>query len=569
MADKKTIGIDLGRETLKYVSLSNTSDKPQINNYKSANLNLAANADDSAWRDAVVNVLNSWKSEKLIEPEDKLCITAPNDQVLIRALKIKTADIKTQLEQEADKQIPVPLDSVDWDTVTVGEDNEQSHLVLAAVKKDVVENIISILAEAGLEANTIDCGAMAIGNVYLHSSGGEAEIPAAILNIGAASSDLVIVDGKKVWIRTLPVTGKSIVSSVAKNLDISEEEAKKAISTQIDLAAPAGEDSPISKNVRATMSRLVMEITRSLTFFKSQIGGEKPQKILVCGDYSNIPGLSGFLTGRLKIEASEFNAFQAFGKTDAENAYLYPQVIGCALSGSGLSLYSLNILPKNVQLQQSLNRKKVCIAISAYIFAAIFIALFAIVSLKSKDVKAQAEIANSEVSQASSFNSKIGKIQKQIDKKQLEIDEIHRVVLSRDLYVKALQELSKAIPSNLWISGIENITFGDVYERESLENDNAGPGAIIVDEKSELYNRPVRLLIRGGYYGNWMDDMPKRKERFKKIPGFAGFTQRRMTKEKQYYIFELDVDLDTNYNNKPDLEDIKEANSRQGRSGRR
>jgi len=569
VADKKTIGIDLGHETLKYVSLSITSDKPQIENYKSADLNLAADADDSAWREAVVNVLNSWKSEKLIQPEDELYITAPNDQVLIRALKIKTEDIKTQLEQEADKQIPVPLNSVDWDSVTVGEEDDQSHLVLAAVKKDVVENIISILAEAGLEANSIDCGAIAIGNVYLHASGGEAEVPAVILNIGATASDLVIVDGKKIWIRTLPVTGKSIVSSVAKNLDMSEEEARKAISTQIDLAAPAGEESAISKNVRATMSRLVMEITRSLTFFKSQIGGEKPQKILVCGGYSNIPGLTTFLSGRLKIDASELNVFQAFGKADAEKAYLYPQALGCALAGAGIAPYSINILPKGVQLQQSLNRKKVWIATSAYIFAAIFIALFAIVSLKSKDIKEQAEIAGSEVSRVSSLSSKISKIQKKIDKKQLEVDEIHRVILSRDLYVKALQEISKVIPSNMWIEGIENITFGDIYEKESLESDNSGPNTIIVDENSELYNRPVRLLIRGGYYGNWIEEMPKAKKEFAKIPGFAGFTQRRLTKEKKYSTFELDVDLDINYNDKPDLADIKETFSRKGRSGRR
>ncbi len=567
MADKKTIGIDLGHETLKYVSLSITSDKPQIENYKSADLNLAVDADDSAWREAVVSVLNSWKSEKLIQPEDELYITAPNDQVLIRALKIKTEDIKTQLEQEADKQIPVPLNSVDWDCVTVGEEDDQSHLVLAAVKKDVVENIISILAEAGLEANSIDCGAMAIGNVYLNASGGDAEIPAVILNIGATASDLVIVDGKKVWIRTLPVTGKSIVSSVSKNLNMSEDEARKAISTQIDLTAPAGEESPITKNVRATMSRLVMEITRSLTFFKSQIGGEKPQKILVCGGYSNIPGLTGFLSGRLKIEASGLDVFQAFGKSDVENSYLYPQALGCALAGAELVPYSINILPKGVQLQQSLNRKKVWIAASAYIFAAIFIALFAIVTLKSKDIKEQAEIAGSEVSRVSSLSSKINKIQKKIDKKQLEVDEIHRVILSRDLYVKALQDISKVIPSNMWIEGIENITFGDIYEKESLESDDSG--TIIVDEKSELYNRPVRLLIRGGYYGDWIEEMPKVKKELAKIPGFAGFTQRRLIKEKKYSTFELDVDLDTNYNDKPDLADIKESKSRKGRSGRR
>ena len=113
MADKKTIGIDLGHETLKYVALSITSDKPEIEQCKSENLNLAIDADDSAWREAVVNVLKSWKSEKLIQPEDNLYITAPNDQVLIRVLKIKTEDIKNQLEQEADKQIPVSLDNVD------------------------------------------------------------------------------------------------------------------------------------------------------------------------------------------------------------------------------------------------------------------------------------------------------------------------------------------------------------------------------------------------------------------------------------------------------------------------
>jgi len=568
VADKKIIGIDLGHETLKYVALSIISDKPGIKECKSQDLNLAIDADDSAWREAVVNVLKSWKSEKLIQPEDELYITAPNDQVLIRALKIKTEDIKNQLEQEADKQIPVSLNNVDWDSVVVGEENEQSHLVLAAVKKEIVENIISILTEAGLEANSIDCGAMAIGNVYLHSSGGEAETSAAILNIGATASDLVIVDGKKIWIRTLPVTGKTIVSSLVKNLNISEEEAKKAISSQIDLAAPAGEESDTLKNVRATMSRLVMEITRSLTFFKSQLGGEKPKKLLVCGGYSNVPGLTTFLSGRLKIDVSEFNVFQAFDKT-IEKTSLYPQALGCALAGAGLTPYAINILPKGVQLQQSLERKKVWIATSAYIFAAIFFVLFALVSMKSSDVKEQAENANNELSKVTTLNSKIGKIQKRIDKKQLEIDEIHRVILSRDLYVKALQDFSKAIPSNFWISGIENVTFGDIYERELLESDNAGPGAIIVDEKSELYSRPVRLLVRGGYYGNWMDDMPKRKEKVAKIPGFAGFTQRRMTKEKKYYTFELDIDLDTNYNDKPDLEDIKSANNRKNKSRRR
>jgi len=567
VADKKIIGIDLGNETLKCVVLSVASDKPEIKDCKSVSLNLSLDSDEAAWRNAVVEVLKSWKSENFIQPEDDVCVTVPNDQVLIRALKIKTEDIKNQLEAEADKQIPVSLSEVDWDSINIGEDNGQSHLVLAAVKKEIVKNILSIFTEAGIEPTSFDCGSIALGNLYLHSEGGEAKTPAAILSIGYSSSDLVVVDGKKIWIRSIPVTGKAIVSSLVKNLNLSEEDARKAITSGVNLAAPAGEESDVVKNVRATMTRIVMEITRSLTFFKAQIGGEKPQKILVCGGYSNIQGLTEFLSGRLKIETSSLDVFKAVDG-GADNAYLFPQALGCALAAAELTPYSVNILPKEVQFQQMLDRKKLWISVSAYIFAAMFIALFLIVKIKSAPIATQYEKADAALSKVKALDGQIKKIQKQIDEKQMEIDELHRVILSRDLYVNVLNEISKIIPSNMWISSIENITFGDVYERDMSETEG-GTFSMVVDQKSELYKRPVRLLIRGGYYGDWTAEMPKLQKEFAKLPGIAGFKQRQLTKEKKYSKFELDVDLDVNYNNIADVDDIKASHQRKNRSKRR
>ena len=568
MADKKIIGIDLGHETLKCITLSVASGKPEIIDSKAVSLNLSIDADETSWSSAVVNVLNSWKETGLIGQEDEICVTVPNDQVLIRALKINTEDIKTQLGAEADKQIPVSISEVHWDTFTISEDDGQSHLVLAAVKKELVDKIISIFNKAGLEPSALDCGPTAIGNLYLYANGGEAATPVAILSIGSTASDLVVVDGKKIWIRNIPVTGKAIVSSIVKNLNISEEEAKTAIS-KINLAAQAGDESDILKNVRATMTRIVMEITRSLTFFKAQIGGEKPQKVLVCGGYSNIPGLTDFLAARLKIEAGSLNVFQGIDGAAAENAFLFPQALGCALGGAGLTPYSINILPKDVQIQHMLDRKKVWITAAAYIFAAMFIVLFAVTKMKSAPIDKEAKKAEAALSKVSALNNQIKKIQKEIDSKQLEIDDLHRVILSRDILVKTINDISKIIPSNMWIRSIENVSFGDIYERENMDNEDIGPAAIIVDEKSELYTRPVRLLIRGGFYGDWTAAMPKLQEAFAKIPGIAGFTQRQLVKEKKYSIFEIDVDLDVNYNDKADLADIKEAHARKGRSGRR
>ena len=93
--------------------------------------------------------------------------------------------------------------------------------------------------------------------------------------------------------------------------------------------------------------------------------------------------------------------------------------------------YAINILPKNVQFQQMLEKKKFWIAASAYIFAAIFIALFAIVTVKSKDVKAQAEKADNELSNATALNSEIVKMQKQITKsRSIVLDKVKSFIIN-------------------------------------------------------------------------------------------------------------------------------------------
>ena len=283
MADKKIIGIDLGHETLKYVAISVAADKPSIEACRANCLKLADDADGAAWREAAVNVLKSWKSENLISPEDSVYVTAPNDQVLIRTLKIKTSEIKEQLAVEADKQLPLDLKEVDWDSVIVAEENEQSYIALAAVKKQVVLDILSLMAEAGIEPNAIDCGTIAAGNVFINANIENTGAKAAILDIGATASNLTIIDGEKIWMRTFPVTGTALIGSVAKNLNISTAEARKIVNEEINLNSQTEEESAAMKNVRATITRLVMEITRSLTFYKSQLGAEKPVKLLLAG----------------------------------------------------------------------------------------------------------------------------------------------------------------------------------------------------------------------------------------------------------------------------------------------
>ena len=356
MADKKVIGIDLGSESLKCVALSISNESVRVTSCQAECLNIAPDAGENAWSEAAGKILKKWKSENIITDNALITATSSSAHTLIRALKIPTADLQQKITEEADKQLPFPIAELDWDYEVVSEDDDQSYVTLAATKKDLTNKIVSLFADNGIKVSALESGALALGNVLLKANDGDCSEPSAILSIGATASNLTVVHGTKVWMRTLPITGESFISTMCKTLSMSEEDAKKAILSEINLSSSPATDSDSTKNLRTGVTRLVMEITRSLTFYKSQLNEEKPTKLLITGGYSAISGLKEFLKERLKIDVESFDVFQKI-EGDNENKQWFGEALGCALAAADLTTYSFNLLPDNIQFQQKLDKK--------------------------------------------------------------------------------------------------------------------------------------------------------------------------------------------------------------------
>ncbi len=564
MADKKVIGIDLGSESLKCVVLSVSNESVRVTSCQTECLNIAQDAGDKAWHEAAGNVLKKWKSENIITDDALITATSSSAHTLIRALKIPTADLQQKITEEADKQLPFPIAELDWDYEVVGEDSDQSYVTLAAIKKDIAGEIISLFSDNGIKLYALESGALALGNVLLHANDGDCSEPISILSIGATASNLTVVHGSKVWMRTLPVTGDSFISSMCKALGMSEEDAKKAVLSEVNLSSSPENDSEPTKNIRAGITRLVMEITRSLTFYRSQLNEDKPNKLLITGGYSAIAGLKEFLKGRLKMDVEPFNVFE---KTEGgnENQQWFGEALGCALASADLTTYSFNLLPKDVQFQQNLDRKKVWVVTTAYLVVAIFAALFIITKMKSGGITSKFDEASIALDDAEQFDAKINKVIREIAAETKAAEEFRKVLTDRDLYTYLGSEITKVLPSNMWISGIKSVSFGEVYDLESAATDFGHAGRTIrVDEESPVRSETVRLVLIGGCYGDeaWTKQKEDLQESFKKIPGVVGFSEKGLTTFKQYSTFEIEVILDLNENNKSDIQDIKESFSK-------
>jgi type IV pilus assembly protein PilM len=562
VGDKKVIGIDLGREALKYVVITVQKNTVAVEASGVRTLDLPNDADNAAWRAAAVRTLKDWAAEKKL-PTSTVVVTAPSAHTLLRALKVPTATLDKQLAEEAKQQLPFPLEELDWSATTVATEGDQSHVSLAAIKKDINADLLALLAEAGLQAAAVESGALAIGNVVLHAAKGAVTPATAVLSLGATASNLTILDGAKLWMRTLPVTGAAIISALAKTLNVSEAQARDTLFTGINLAVQQEGESDATKNARAAITRLIMEITRSLTFYKSQLNGDKPQKLLLTGGYATIPGLREFLAERLKIEVEPLAVFAATRGVGADaQAHLLGEALGCALTGAGLTPYSLNLLPTDIQAQRQFDRKKPLLIAAAALLALVFLGLFVSTTMKKSTAQQRLLAAQEQLATAERYDADIGKIRRQLDVQFKETENLRRVLWERDLFVQLWQAAEKVMPTNAWVNGVETKTFGEIYEKERAGLPVNSPERSMTVEDEDALARVVRVVVRGGCYGKWEDI----EAAFRAVPGVSHVSQAELTQWKKYIDYALDADLDWDGNGTNDYLDTKQAYSVQARS---
>ena len=550
VADKKVVSIDLGREVVKFAFGEVSKGSVKLTGCQTVTLEVAHDADDSAWRAAVLEVLKQQKAAGSLDKKSEIYVTLPSAQVLARALKIPTAELQAQIEEEAKKNLPLPIEEAEWGYNVVGEAGDQSHISLLAVKTTVVEEINSIFEEAGLSLAGATSGALNLANLLIAEGKGSVEAPTAVLSIGASSTNLVIAEGTKVWMRALPVFGSTLVSALTAG-GASFDEARKTLLEQVDLGNAEAES---TKAVGQALSRLVMEITRSIVNYRTSLSGEKPAKILLTGGYAKIKGLDAYLQDKLKTDTAYLDAFSAF-EGEQGDSFAFAEALGALTTVSGKSPYSVNLVPADLQWQRSFDGKKPLIIAAVALLAVLFGALFFLNQGKISEESKQAETAQQTLEEAQKYDKAIKEVQKNI-KTQLAENEVYgRLLWERDAYVYTISQFASKMPTNMWLYGVRSFTLGDISEETALSGNASDVLVINSDEDAKTL---VRIGVDCGYYGNWAEAMPEIQKLVAETVGNAGFKVGRDLPWLKYTELQMVVDLDWNNNDKDDFSEYKE-----------
>jgi type IV pilus assembly protein PilM len=359
---KRILCLNIGSHNVTLAEFSVSGGDPELLNYVVRPLGIEP-GDDIGRALAISEAVGNAMATQHIKP-GPLNVAISGQVVFPRFVKLPPLAgdrIEQIVQYEAEQNVPFPIDEVVWDYQLIDTGEAEQSAMLVAVKSEIVEELTSAIEDAGLEPDIVDVAPLALHNAtaYNYADTGEC---VTVLDIGARSTNLVFIEGPRVFSRSIPVAGNAITQELMKEFNLSFQDAEdlkieKSTVGQGGAVGSSGDDiaDQVSKNVRSVMTRLHAEINRSINFYRGQQGGSAPARVLLTGGSSVISDMDTFFSEKLGLEVEMLNPFREVPVADTidgeqieRDVSLLGEVVGLALRRTPHSPSEINLMPREL-----------------------------------------------------------------------------------------------------------------------------------------------------------------------------------------------------------------------------
>lgn len=419
----------------------------------------------------------------------------PSQAVFARFVKLPATSSDT-VEQiigfEAQQNVPFPIDEVIWDYQVIGSPVEgKIDAVLVAIKADQLSEVNDSVEASKLRPGVIDVAPMALYNAFRFNYAEETGC-SLLIDIGARTTNLIFIEGQRVFSRSIPMGGSTISSAVGKEFveDFGVAEELKKQKGFVGLGGAYEEPSDpkiakISKLIRNTMTRLHAEIARSISFYRTNQGGSQPVRVFLAGGTVSLPYMREFFGEKLQLPVEHFNPLRnvvVSPSVDVElvsrNAHTLGELVGMALRAVGPCPLELNLRPRSVIRAQALSRQKPFLLAAA---ACLFLGLGGLWFYFNQAALVKAEMLSRVEREVSGLEG----IAKQLDvlakqRKDLETiaNPLITVIAERSAWLEVINQLAEKLPRrSIWITKMQPTIDGEPYGSQQTATDRPRPAA--------------------------------------------------------------------------------------------
>ncbi len=313
---KSMIGLDIGSSTVKAVEIAT---KGRGSEFELTNMGLAKLPNEAIVQGAFLNsgaiadsIREAIENGKI--KSKHVAAAVCGHSVIVKKVSLPVmsrAELDEQIRWEAEQYIPFDVNEVnlDFQILDSGGTEGQMDVLLVAAKKDLIDDYVQVITEAGLIPAVIDVAAFAVENAYESNYETNSAEAVALVNIGAQVVNINIVSGgAPAFTRDITTAGNQYTEEIQKALTISFEEAER-----LKLGGKQSEDSKevvpqeVEQAMRTVSETVIGEISRSLDFFAATTADSRIERVFLSGGSSRVAGFESAFHERTGLPVELLN----------------------------------------------------------------------------------------------------------------------------------------------------------------------------------------------------------------------------------------------------------------------
>ena len=312
--NKSMVGVDIGSSSVKAVELRGKGGDFQLLSLGYEGLQPDSVVDGqimelNAVSTAIGNIFNEHKIKTT-----QVAAGVNGHSVIVKNIvlpQMTEDELQESFAWHAEEHIPFDISDVNLDYHVTGSTPDEIHVLMAACKRDKVANLKQTIQLAGKQPAVIDVDAFALQNCYELNYDPQPGHIVALLNIGAATTNINILNGaRSVFTRDASFGGNQYTSLLQKELGLTFDQAER-----VKRGMPLPDDvehREIEPILDTVSDILALEIQKTMDFYRATVedGESAVQQILVSGGGSKLKGLVEFLSKRFEIPVEMFDPFR-------------------------------------------------------------------------------------------------------------------------------------------------------------------------------------------------------------------------------------------------------------------
>jgi type IV pilus assembly protein PilM len=220
-------------------------------------------------------------------------------------------ELDESIRWEAEQYIPFDINEVnlDFQILNSGETEGQMDVLLVAAKKDLIDDYVNVITEAGLHPAVLDVEAFAVENAFEANYDVAPDEVVALADIGAQVVNInIIANGVPAFTRDISTGGNVYTEEIQKALSVGWEEAER-----IKIGGSSTEQSQevvpqeVEQAMQSITETVTGEISRSLDFFAATAAESRINRIVLTGGGSRVSGLDEAFHGKTNIPVEHLN----------------------------------------------------------------------------------------------------------------------------------------------------------------------------------------------------------------------------------------------------------------------